>query len=99
MAIQKLSLNYARDCKRITVYIRDDEATFESLLFSIFADHDKGAFQAEGQIQSGLNAEIIISKAREYLLRADVIEFMTGLLNQFRRKDPAGALVANSSDN
>lgn len=86
--------------QRYTAYLRDEEATFESLLFSVFVDDDQEAFQAEGQIQSGLNTESVIARVREYLLQPHVVEFMRGLLNQFRRKVSSGAAVAaNSSDN
>ena len=71
--------------QRYTAYLRDEESNFESLLFSVFVDDDQGAFQAEGQIQSGLNAESVIGKARDYLLQPHVVEFMTGLLRQFGR--------------
>jgi hypothetical protein len=73
---------------RYTAYLRDASSRFENPMFSIFVADNQCAFQAEGQLQSGLNAEKVIARAREYLLQPHVVELMTGLLNQFGGRSP-----------
>jgi hypothetical protein len=70
---------------RYTAYLRDASSRFENPMFAVFVADDQCAFQAEGQIQNGMNVESVIARAREYLLQAHVVEFMTGLLGQFGR--------------
>lgn len=68
---------------RYTAYSRNLPATFETPLFSIFVDDDKYAFQAEGELQTDLTTEDVITRARSYLLQPRVVDFITGLLLQF----------------
>ncbi len=70
---------------RYTAYLSNTEGSFENPMFSIFVADDQCAFQAEGQIQSGLTAARVIGEARTYLLKPHVVELMTGLLRQFGR--------------
>ncbi len=77
---------------RYTAYLRDETSAFEHPLFSAFIDAGSCTFQAEGQIIDNLDAKGMLSLAREYLLRQNVIEFMTGLLRQFGRGDSVPAL-------
>lgn len=81
---QGLQTNYGL---RYTAYLRDEALTFENALFSVFIEGDHCAFQAEGQILSDLNAESMLDKAHDYLLRPYIVELMTGLLRQFGRSD------------
>ncbi len=70
---------------RYTTYFRNQSATFETPLFSIFVAEDVCAFQAEGELQTDLNTDDVIAKAHTYLLQPHVVDLMTGLLRQFGR--------------
>jgi hypothetical protein len=70
---------------RYTVYLRNDSGAFENPMFSVFIDLNRFAFQAEGKIQSVSDINALLATARDYLLKANVVEYMTGLLKQFER--------------
>lgn len=78
---QGLQTSYGQ---RYTVYLRDNDAKFESVLFSLFVGDDQYALQADGQIEIGLDTEAVLQRVRMYLLKPHIVQFMTGLLNQFR---------------
>jgi hypothetical protein len=74
---------------RYTAYLRNESASFENPLFSIFIDEVHCAFQAEGPLQSDLSPDEALAAAREYLLQPHVVTLMSGLLHQFGRSAPS----------